>query len=344
MALAYCFLRKLLSNLKRSFTAAFVWIWSCLDADYFPSRKSAEKNFKIISFERTLPFLFLHGGCLLIFYCGWSPFDLVVCTILYWVRMFAITAFYHRYFSHRTFKTSRLMQAVFALWGLTAVQKGPLWWAAHHRNHHTFSDQENDLHSPYHGGFWWSQIGWVMTEANMRTDYSRIPDFSAYPELRFLNRFDWLGAVLLGTFLYITGTLSQHFMPQLGTSGFQLIVWGFFVSTTVLFHATSTINSLSHQWGTRRYKTKDHSRNNAFLALLTLGEGWHNNHHQYPGSTRQGFYWWEVDVTYYLLRLMEKAGLVSHLQPVPAKAFEKPILLTPDQPVFLSSATASAAI
>lgn len=298
-------------------------LFGILDADYFPQGATAvRQQAKTLQLDRLLPFIFLHVGCLGVLWTGWSPTAVIVAIALYWLRMFAVTAFYHRYFSHKTFKTSRILQCVFALWGLTAVQKGPLWWAAHHRVHHAVSDQAGDLHSPNQRGFWWSQLGWIATDANIPTDYSRVPDLARYPELVFLNRMDWIGALMLALTLYGTGSALSQWMPEFKTSGLQLLIWGFFISTTVLFHATSTINSLSHLFGSRRYKTPDHSRNNWLLAIITMGEGWHNNHHQFPGSVRQGFFWWEIDLTYYVLRLMAFLGLIYDLKPVPVSAYQ----------------------
>jgi stearoyl-CoA desaturase (Delta-9 desaturase) len=291
------------------------------DNDYYPEGKAAVMaGPKTWDWAHLAPFLVLHLACLSVLWVGFSWTALGVAVALYWVRMFAITAFYHRYFSHRTFQTSRLMQAVFAVWGLLSAQKGPLWWAAHHRQHHRLSDTPHDLHSAKQRGFWWSHLGWIACRANMPTDYTQVPDLARYPELVFLNRFDWLVPALLGLSLWLAGDWLAAHHPGLHTNGPQLFVWGFLVSTVVLFHGTCTINSLSHLWGSRRFETTDTSRNNGFLALLTLGEGWHNNHHAHPGCTRQGFAWWEVDVTYYGLRLMALVGLVRQLHPVPVSA------------------------
>jgi len=271
-----------------------------------------------IDWLRVLPFIGLHLACLGVIWVGFSWFALAVAAALYAVRMFAITGFYHRYFSHKAFKTSRATQFVFALIGAMSVQRGPLWWAAHHRHHHRHSDTELDPHSPARRGFWWSHMGWFLTPKAFATDMAAIPDLAHYPELRFLDRFDLLLPVALAAALLGLGVLLERVAPGLGTNGPQLLVWGFFVSTVALFHVTVTINSLAHQWGTRRFPTRDHSRNNALLALLTFGEGWHNNHHHYPGSARQGFRWWEIDLTYYGLRLMALCGLVWDLKQVPA--------------------------
>jgi stearoyl-CoA desaturase (delta-9 desaturase) len=230
--------------------------------------------------------------------------------------MFAITAFYHRYFSHRSFRTSRAAQFVFALLGAAAVQRGPLWWASQHRHHHAYADQETDIHSPRHG-FFWSHVGWFLTRANFRTREKLVRDLARYPELRWLDRYDVAVPTLLGVLLYALGAWLEQTAPQLGTSGVQLFVWGFCISTVALYHATFAINSLAHRFGTRRYATRDDSRNNFWLALLTFGEGWHNNHHRFPAAARQGFRWWEIDLSYYGLRLLAAFGVIWDLRPVP---------------------------
>ncbi|GAB4112194.1 MAG: acyl-CoA desaturase [Acidobacteriota bacterium] len=268
---------------------------------------------------RIVPFAALHLGCLAVLWVGWSPVAVTAAVLLYLVRMFAVTGFYHRYFSHRTFKASRGWQFLFAVLGASAVQRGPLWWAAHHRHHHRHSDQETDLHSPVQHGLYWSHVGWIISKGNFRTNLAHVRDLARYPELVFLDRFDTLVPALLAAATFGMGELLEYLAPGLGTSGPQMLVWGFFVSTVVLFHATCTINSLAHLVGRRRYETGDHSRNSFLLALLTLGEGWHNNHHHFPASTRQGFFWWEIDMTYYLLRVLEWAGVVRDLRDVPDK-------------------------
>lgn len=276
-----------------------------------------------IDWVRGAPFVALHLACLAVIWVGVSPVALVVAAALYAVRMFALTGFYHRYFSHKTFRTSRAVQFVFAVIGAACVQRGPLWWAAHHRNHHRNADTALDPHSPTVYGFLWSHMGWFLTPRAFRTELERVPDLAKYPELRWLDRYDIAVPVLLAVALYFLGVLLQNVAPQWHTSGGQMLVWGFFVSTVVLFHATVTINSLAHRYGSRRFATHDDSRNNVWLALLTFGEGWHNNHHYFPGSVRQGFRWWEIDLTWYGLRLMAWLGLVHGLKPVPAWVLDK---------------------
>lgn len=271
-----------------------------------------------IDWTRALPFALLHAGCLGVVWTGVSPVAVAVAAALYALRMFALTGFYHRYFSHRTFRTSRAMQLVFAILGASCAQRGPLWWAAHHRHHHRHADDDQDLHSPARHGFWWSHMGWFLTPRAFATDLARVPDLRRYRELRWLDRFDAAVPIVLALLCYALGAALERLAPGLGTSGPQMLVWGFFISTVALFHATVTINSLAHRYGKRRYDTADDSRNNAWLALLTFGEGWHNNHHFYPGSARQGFRAREIDLTWYGLRLLAATGLIWDLKPVPA--------------------------
>ncbi|PZT01314.1 stearoyl-CoA 9-desaturase [Stenotrophomonas maltophilia] len=270
-----------------------------------------------IDWLRAVPFALMHLACIAVIWVGISWTAVIVAAALYAVRMFAITAFYHRYFSHRTFQASRTVQFVFAVIGASSVQRGPLWWAAHHRHHHRHADQPLDPHSPREGGFWRSHMGWFLTREAFATDLSRVPDLARFPELRWLDRFDTAVPVLLAAALYALGGGLERWAPGLHTSGPQLLVWGFFISTVVLFHATVTINSLAHRFGRRRFETRDDSRNNLWLALLTFGEGWHNNHHFFPGTVRQGFRWWEIDLTWYGLRAMAAMGLVKGLKPIP---------------------------
>jgi stearoyl-CoA desaturase (Delta-9 desaturase) len=259
-----------------------------------------------VDWVRVIPFIAVHLGCLGVFWVGASPAAVGIAVALFTLRMFAITAFYHRYFSHRAFRTSRLVQFVFALLGASAVQRGPLWWASHHRHHHAHADRPEDSHSALQHGFAWAHAGWFLSRANFATRRELVADLARYPELRLLDRFDALVPLALAGGLYAAG-------------GLQFVVWGFCISTVALWHATFTINSLAHRYGKRRYATRDDSRNNLWLALLTFGEGWHNNHHHYPGAARQGFYWWEVDLSYYALRALAALGLIWDLKLVPAR-------------------------
>jgi stearoyl-CoA desaturase (delta-9 desaturase) len=304
-------------------TSILRWIDSEADIDAIAA--TAPKK---VDWLRILPLLILHVMCLAVLWVGWSWTAVAVAVVLYCVRMFAITGFYHRYFSHKAFKTNRFWQFIFAVLGNASVQRGPLWWAAHHRHHHRYTDQEQDVHSPSRHGFWWSHIGWLTSKANFPTDYKFVAEWAQYPELRWLNRFDTVIPILLALALFVFGSLLERFAPTLETNGVQMLVWGFFISTTVLLHATLTINSLDHMIGSRRYDTPDTSRNNALLAVITLGEGWHNNHHHYAVSARQGFYWWEIDITYYALLLLARLGIVRDLRPVPEHVIHKNRIVT----------------
>ncbi len=293
------------------------------DADYRnPATFGKIRDIDRVNWLRCAPFVMLHLGCLAVFLVGWSWTAILTAVGLYFLRMFAITGVYHRYFSHRTFKTSRPAQFLFAVLGASSAQRGPLWWAANHRNHHRDSDTTADPHSPVQYGFLRSHAGWFMCTRYYATEYRRIQDFARFPELVWLNRFDKVVPAILGLIVFLCGVGLNYADPSLGVTGLQLFVWGFVVSTTVLFHATASINSVAHIIGNKRFDTGDESRNNFLLALITLGEGWHNNHHHYMGSTRQGFYWWEIDITYYILKFLSLFGLIWDLKPVPAKVYD----------------------
>jgi stearoyl-CoA desaturase (delta-9 desaturase) len=237
---------------------------------------------------------------------GFSWKGVAIAVFFYYLRMFAVTAGYHRYFAHKTYKTSRAFQFFLALLAQSSTQKGALWWAAHHRNHHKYSDKPEDIHSMKLRGFIWSHFGWILMHKYDHTEWQEIQDFAKYPELRWLNRYHVVPSIVLGTSLYLLG-------------GWTWLVWGYLVSTSFLWHGTFTINSLAHWLGRRRYATTDESRNSLFLALITMGEGWHNNHHYYPKSTSQGFYWWEIDMSYYVLRALAAVGIVWDLESIPKK-------------------------
>jgi stearoyl-CoA desaturase (delta-9 desaturase) len=260
-------------------------------------------------FLRAAPFFLVHLATIAVFWTSVHSVDWIMCGALYVIRMFGITAGYHRYFSHRSYKTSRPFQFVLAWLGCSALQKGPLWWASHHRVHHKHSDMVEDPHSPVIYTLFKAHLGWIFEKKNDLTHYHLIRDFTKYPELMWLNRWHWIPGICLATACFGISWLVTG-------SGWGGLV-AFFISTVLLYHGTFTINSLSHIWGSRRYSTTDDSRNNMALAVITLGEGWHNNHHHYPASARQGFYWWEIDLTYWGLRMLAALGLVRDLKPVP---------------------------
>ena len=262
-------------------------------------------------------FFALHLVPLLAFFTHVTTFDWIVCVTLYVVRMFFVTAGYHRYFSHRTFKTSRWFQAFLAFASQTSAQKGILWWAANHRVHHRHSDTELDPHSRKVHGFWESHVGWIMGSSHEETDYSLVKDLAKYPELMWLNRYHWAPAFLLAVFVLLLGQLVNGGNLHSLSAGWSTLLIGFFLSTALLYHATFAINSLMHWIGKPRYITGDESKNSFPLAIISLGEGWHNNHHYYQSAARQGFFWWEVDVTYYVIRLLGALGLVWDIKEVP---------------------------
>jgi stearoyl-CoA desaturase (delta-9 desaturase) len=286
-----------------------------------------ETNKLKIDWLRAIPFIALHFAVLFVFVVGWSPIAVATAIILYAVRMFAISGFYHRYFSHKAFKTSRITQFIFSVIGASAVQRGPLWWASHHRLHHKNSDKGEDEHSPKQHSFLWSHTGWFLAKQNFPPRLNYIKDFAKFPELKFIDRYDVVIPFILGTSLFIFGEVLYNLYPELNTNGWQMFIWGFVVSTIVLYHITFTINSLAHTVGSRRFDTSDDSRNNWFLAIFTFGEGWHNNHHYYPGAARQGFLWWEIDLTYYILKLFEKVGLVWDLKELPDRVKDQVVLM-----------------
>lgn len=265
-----------------------------------PPSEHAEEFHDDIIYPQTIPFVLVHLVCLAAIWTGISRTAAIMCVVLYVARMFGVTAGYHRYFSHRSFKTSRVGQFVLALLAQSSAQRGILWWAAKHRHHHKHSDTEVDVHSPRHRGFWYAHLGWIFTPQHGETDYDAIPDLTRYPELVWLNEHPYLPATALGVACF-------------ALAGWSGLVVGFFWSTVLLYHGTFFINSLAHVHGNQRYVTGDDSRNNWWLAVITLGEGWHNNHHAYQRSTRQGFRWYEIDPTFYVLSALSWARLTWDL-------------------------------
>ena len=274
-----------------------------------------------LDFTVCVQFFLMHVACLLVIWTGISAAAVAVCLALYLVRMFAITAGFHRLFAHRTYRTGRVFQFLLAFVGTASYQKGPLWWAAHHRRHHLHADTEHDLHSPLTRTLWRSHVGWFLSRDSRATDRNLIPNLLKYRDLRLLDRFYSMPPALLAVAMFLLGAVLESYAPGLGTSGWQMLVWGFFISTVLLYHGTFTVNSLAHTFGRRRFATRDNSRNNLLVALITLGEGWHNNHHHYPSSERQGFYWWELDISHYTLRALSLFGVVWDLRQPPANVF-----------------------
>jgi stearoyl-CoA desaturase (delta-9 desaturase) len=254
-----------------------------------------------IIYPSTIPFVLMHFACFAAIWTGVTWQALAICVALYWLRIFAIGAGYHRYFSHRAYSTSRAFQFVLAFLAQTTAQKSVIWWASKHRHHHLHSDTEQDVHSPRHTGFLYSHFGWIFSRKHDFPDFDKVGDLMRYPELRWLHKFEQLPAVILAVLCFLA-------------AGWSGLVVGFVWSTVLVYHATFCINSLAHVSGSTRYVTGDDSRNNWLLAVFTMGEGWHNNHHAFQSSVRQGFRWWEIDPTYYLLRALSWLGLVWDLR------------------------------
>lgn len=278
---------------------------------------------EFVNVFKQLVFWLVHLACISVLWVGFSWIALAVCIALYVVRMFAITGGYHRYFSHRTYKTSRPFQFFLAFLGATSAQKGPIWWASHHRHHHRHSDTPEDIHSPIVHGIYYAHVGWVLSSQFIKPRLELVKDLMAFPELRWVDKYNVIPPIVLGTAVYFLGVWLGAAYPSLGTNGMQMLVWGFFVSTVLLYHGTFCINSFTHLIGSRRFKTTDSSRNNLILALITLGEGWHNNHHRYPGSEAQGMYWWEIDISHYILKVLSFFGIVWDLRRYPERIYEE---------------------
>jgi stearoyl-CoA desaturase (delta-9 desaturase) len=282
-------------------------------ADIVPpegSARIADKADNRVDLVACIPFVAIHAlGLIGPFLFDFSWGLVALCLGSYYLRMFGVTAGYHRYFSHRSYKLNRFWQFCIAFLAQTTAQKGVLWWAAHHRHHHKHSDLEGDIHSPKLAGFWWSHVGWILSTKYHGTEEGLIKDFAKYPELRWLSKYHLVPAILYGAAIFLIW-------------GWAGLFWGMFLSTVLLWHGTFTINSLSHVYGSRRYHTTDTSRNNFLLAIVTMGEGWHNNHHCYMTSANQGFFWWEVDASYYVLKMLSWVGVARDLRKAPIAALE----------------------
>jgi stearoyl-CoA desaturase (delta-9 desaturase) len=273
-------------------------------------------------------FVSLHLGCAAVWFTGTPPVALLLFVICYLGRMFGLTAGYHRYFSHRAYKTSRWFQFILAWLGCMALQKGPLWWAANHRGHHKYSDTDQDPHSPIKRGVWWSHIGWVISTQYDETNWSTIRDFSRFRELRWMNALHWAPGLLLALCCWVVGGFGPSLAFWFGMAeqpdavfsflcAWSGLIVGFFFSTVLLYHSTFAVNSLCHLFGRRRYATPVQCRIIWWVALMTLGEGWHNNHHHYQSSANQVFFWWEIDVSYYIIRCLEVFGIVWDVRTPP---------------------------
>lgn len=288
----------------------------------FQGDAGPEDRPQLINVFKQAVFWLVHLACLMVFFVGVSWIAVAVCALLYIVRMFGITAGYHRYFSHRSYKTSRPFQFILALIGASAAQKGPIWWASHHRHHHRHSDTPEDIHSPIIHGIYYAHIGWVLSPQFLKPRLENVKDLVEFPELRWLENWNVLPPVALAVAIFFFGSFLGAYFPELQTNGLQMLTWGFFVSTVLVYHGTFCINSFTHIFGKRRFNTTDSSKNSLLFALITLGEGWHNNHHYYEGSEKQGFYWWEIDISHYILTILSWFGLVWDLRTPPERVYQ----------------------
>ena len=279
----------------------------------YENRLPGEKLSLLVS----LPFISVHVGALFALTISPSPFALFMVFLMYFIRMFGITAGFHRFFSHKTFKTSRAFQFILAYLATSSAQMGPIWWASHHRHHHKYTDEIEDPHTPTIKGFFWAHVGWIMSPSNVPTKEEYVGDLKRFPELKFLDKYHYIAPFSMAVFLFALGDYMAIHYSQYNTNGMELLMWGFFVSTVILYHATFTVNSVCHVFGYRAYDTKDGSVNNWMVAILTLGEGWHNNHHAFPNSERQGHKWYQIDICHYILWSLSKIGIVWDIRDVP---------------------------
>ena len=279
----------------------------------YENRLPGEKLSLLVS----LPFISVHIGAIFALTISPSPFALFMVFLMYFIRMFGITAGFHRFFSHKTFKTSRAFQFILAYLATCSAQMGPIWWASHHRHHHKYTDEIEDPHTPTLKGFFWAHVGWIMSPANVPTKEEYVGDLKRFPELKFLDKYHYIAPLSMAMILFGLGEYMALNYSQYNTNGMELLMWGFFVSTVILYHATFTVNSVCHVFGYRSYNTKDGSVNNWLIAILTLGEGWHNNHHAFPNSERQGHQWYQIDICHYILWCFSKLGIVWDIRGVP---------------------------
>lgn len=291
---------------ERSEPALYAVLMATGDPKTTESQNAAQASFNTAG---AIPFVLCHLAVLGVFFTGVTLEAVICCLVLLVTRQWCITAGYHRYFSHRAFKTSRLFQFLLAFGGQTSGQKGALWWAAHHRVHHKLSDQPGDVHSPILHRWFYAHVGWIFDRKTEPTQWDKIRDLAKYPELVWLDKYFVVPPIVLGLATWAI----------VGTDAMWL---GFFGSTVLLWHNTFMVNSVVHLFGKKRFAAGDESRNNFFVAITTLGEGWHNNHHYYQSSARNGFYWWEIDVTYYVLKMLCWVGVVWDLRPVPQRVLD----------------------
>lgn len=256
-------------------------------------------------------FWIVQASALLVFAVPCSAGLIALWAVSHFLRAIGLTLAFHRYFAHRAFQMHRAARFVWAFIGTAAMQKGPLWWAGHHIHHHKYADREGDPHSPMVSGIYYAHIGWFLNDTKHdKIDATNpvVRDFSKAWEIRLLSDYFFVPPLLLALTLFLVG-------------GLPWLVWGFCLPTVTLAHSTFAINTVNHLFGSRRFDTIDESRNNPLTALFAVGEGWHNNHHRFQRAARNGFYWWEFDPTWYVIKLMSFVGLAWDLQPVPERIY-----------------------
>jgi stearoyl-CoA desaturase (delta-9 desaturase) len=253
----------------------------------------------------------VQASALLAFFVPFSASMAALWAVSHFLRAIGLTLAFHRYFAHRAFQMNRAARFVWTFIGTAAMQKGPLWWAGHHVNHHRFADRDGDPHSPAISGFYYAHIGWFLNDVRydrVETGNAVVRDFGGAPEIVWLDRYYVVPPVILAAAMYLIG-------------GFPWLVWGFCVPTVTLAHATFAINTINHLMGSRRFDTRDDSRNNVMTAIFAAGEGWHNNHHRFQRAARNGFFWWEFDPTWYVIRAMAAIGIAWDIQAVPERVY-----------------------
>jgi stearoyl-CoA desaturase (delta-9 desaturase) len=248
-------------------------------------------------------FLFHAGAVAALFFFTWKAF-LVAC-FLWWVSgSLGIGMSYHRLLTHRGYKTPKWVEYFLTVCATLALEGGPIFWVATHRIHHKYSDQEGDPHSPI-DGTWWAHMGWILMGKSMHHDTTTlaryVPDLAKDQVHVWLTKYHYIPMTVLGVVLLAIG-------------GLPFLLWGIFLRTVVGLHATWAVNSVTHMWGSRRFSTRDLSTNNFLVAILTFGEGWHNNHHAHPVSARHGLAWYEFDISWITLKMLAAVGVVRDLK------------------------------
>ena len=254
------------------------------------------------------------GAIAAFFFFSWK--NVAAFAIMYFLAInVGIGMAYHRLLTHRGYKTPKWVEYFVTTCGTMALEGGPIFWVATHRVHHQNSDHEGDPHTPQ-DGTWWSHAGWILSGRALHSETALLgryaPDLTRDKVHVWLSKWHWLPLTTAGVLQLIIGAALSPAHPIHGAIG--MVLWGTFLRVTLGLHATWLVNSATHLWGKRRFDTKDESRNNWWVALLTGGEGWHNNHHAHPVSARHGLAWYEFDINYYGIWLLEQVGLAHKVQ------------------------------